>query len=227
LSSYISIPNYLLNTIKCIYRNTKIRIKFNDGITEPIHINKGVRQGCCLSPVLFNIYINKIIQEFKTAIKNGIQLNNRKLVNTILYVDDQILMAISEDDLQTMAHHLNLIARKYKITISSKKTNSMAMWGNYIQRVKIVINDNIIEQVTDFKYLEYRISEYGSNLEDKLQTYNKKNGALRRHFGKQMNKETKLRFQNITAKAALKFGSEAWVLKKREEQRLEAAQMKF
>ena len=38
---------------------------------------------------------------------------------------------------------------------------------------------------------------------------------------------TKLRIQNITAKAALKFGSEAWVLKKIEEQRLEAAQMKF
>ena len=42
-----------------------------------------------------------------------------------------------------------------------------------------------------------------------------------------MNKETKLRIHNITAKAALKFASEAWVLKKREEQRLEAAQMKF
>ena len=46
-------------------------------------------------------------------------------------------------------------------------------------------------------------------------------------FGKQMNKETKLRIHIITAKAALKFGSEACVLKKREEQRLEAAQMKF
>jgi len=42
-----------------------------------------------------------------------------------------------------------------------------------------------------------------------------------------MNKETKLRIYNITAKAALKFGSGAWVLKKREEQPLEAAQMKF
>ena len=101
------------------------------------------------------------------------------------------------------------------------------MWGNHIQRVKITINDNIIEKVTDFKYLVYRISEYGSDLEDKLQTYNKINGAIRRHFGKQMDKETKLRIHNITAKAALKFGSEAWVLKKREEQRLEAAQMKF
>ena len=69
----------------------------------------------------------------------------------------------------------------------------------------------------------YRISEYGSDLED---TYNKINGVIRRHFGKQMNKESKLRIHNITAKAALKFGSEAWELKKREEQRL-VAQMKF
>ena len=162
---------------------------------------------------IFNIYINKIIQEFKTVIKKAVQLNNRKLVNTIFYADDQILMATS-DDLQTMANPLNLIPRKYKMTIPSTKTKSMAMWGNHIQRIKIVIND-IIEQVTDFKYLGYRIPEYGSDLEDKLQTYNKINGATRRHFGKQMNKETKLRIYNITAKAALKFGSEAWVLKKR------------
>ena len=89
-----------------------------------------------------------------------------------------------------MAHHLNLIARKYNMSISSTKTKSLAMWGNHIQRVKIVINDNIIEQVTDFKYLGYRISEYKSDLEDTLQTYNKINGAIRRHFGKQMNKES-------------------------------------
>ena len=65
------IPHYLLNTIKCIYRDTKVRIKFNDGISEPIYINKGVRQGCGLSPVLFNIYINKIIQEFKIVTKKA------------------------------------------------------------------------------------------------------------------------------------------------------------
>jgi len=110
-------------------------------------------------------------------------------VNTIPYGDDQILMATSEDGLQTMAYHLNLIARKYNMTISSTKPKSMAMWGNNIQRVKIVINDNIIEQVTDSKYLEYRISEYKSDLEDKLQTYNKIKEAIRRHFGKKERKK--------------------------------------
>jgi len=75
-----------------------------------------------------------------------------------------------------------------------------------------------------FKYLGYLVSEYGRDLEDKLQTYNNINGVIEDILE---NKETKLRIHNITAKAALKFGSEAWVLKKREEQRLEAAQMKF
>jgi len=104
------------------------------------------------------------------------------------------------------------------MTISSTKT----MWGNHVQTVKIVLNDNILEQVTDFKHLRYHISEYKRDLEDKLQTYDKINGTIKR----QMNKERKLRIHNITAKTALKFGSEAWVLKKREEQSLEAAQMK-
>ena len=115
------IPNYLLNTIKGSYRNTKVRIKFNNGRAERIYLNKGVRKGCELSQVLFNIYVNKIIREFKMVIKKDIQLNKRELVNTILYADDQILMATSEDELQTVACHLNLIARKYKMTISSTK----------------------------------------------------------------------------------------------------------
>ena len=42
-----------------------------------------------------------------------------------------------------------------------------------------------------------------------------------------MNKETKLKIHNIRTKAALKFGSETWALKKREQQILEAGQMKF
>jgi len=104
------------------------------------------------------------------VIKKGIQPNNRKFVNTILYADDHILMATSEDDLQTMAYHLKLIAIQYKMTMFSTKTESMGMWGT-TNKVKIVINGNIIEQVTYFKYLGYRISEYKSDLENKLQTY--------------------------------------------------------
>jgi hypothetical protein len=175
------------------------------------------------------VYINTILQEFEGDVNKGIQLTNRKIINTILYADNQILMAASEDELQTMAYRLNLVARTYKMNTSRTKTKSTAVCGNQIERVKIVINDNTIKQVSDFKYIGYFRLEYKSDLEDRIlvQTYNKINGVTRRHLGKQMTKEIKLRMNNITAKAALNFSSEAWVLKKRDEQRLEAEQMKF
>jgi hypothetical protein len=154
------IPNSLLRTTKCIYKNMKVSIKFNDDtISDPVQTNKGVRQGCGLSPILFNTHINKILQEFKMVINKGIQLTNSKIINTILYADDQILMATSENELQTIAYCLNLIARKYKLNISNSKTKSMTICGNHIQRVKIVINDNSIEQVSEFKYLGYLTSD--------------------------------------------------------------------
>jgi hypothetical protein len=83
------------------------------------------------------------------VINKGTQLTNREIINTLLYADDQILMAISEDELQTMAYHLNLRARKYEMNISSTKPKSMAMCGHPIQRVIIVINGIPIEQVSD------------------------------------------------------------------------------
>ena len=62
-------------------------------------------------------------------ITKDIQLNKRKLVNTVLYADDQILMVVSEDEFETVAYHLKLIARKYKMTISSTKTKSRQCVG--------------------------------------------------------------------------------------------------
>jgi hypothetical protein len=65
------------------------------------------------------------------------------------------------------------------------------------------------------------------DLDDKLQTCSKLNDSIRRKFGKQITKETKLRIHNITAKVVLKFHCEAWMLKKRDEHILDAPQMTF
>jgi hypothetical protein len=53
------------------------------------------------------------------------------------------------------------------------------------------------------------------------------NGIIKRHFGKHMTIDTKLRKHNITSKAALCYGSEVWIINKRNAQKLEAAQMRF
>ena len=77
--------------------------------------------------------------------------------------------------------------------VRSAKTSICNRQYDETREMSVFILDEHVEQVTDFKYLGHHISEYKSDLEDKLQTYNKINGAIRGHFGKQMNKETKLR----------------------------------
>jgi hypothetical protein len=90
-----------------------------------------------------------------------------------------------------------------------------------------LIDGKIIEQETEFNNVGSKISEYKKDMEYKLQTYNRINGIIKSNFDKQMSNQTKLRIDNITAKTALKYGSETWVLNKRDKQRLEAAQMRY
>jgi hypothetical protein len=76
-------------------------------------------------------------------------------------------------------------------------------------------NNKIIKQLSAFKYLGNTISHWNNDaqLEPNIQMYNRINRIIRRHFGRQMSKETQLRIHNITSKSALRYGSENWILK--------------
>jgi hypothetical protein len=100
------------------------------------------------------------------------------------------------------------------------------MWQEHA-KVKIVIDDTIIEQVTDFIYLGNMIFKLKTDITTKIHWYNKINGSIKRQFVKNMLPSTKLWLYNITSKAGLKYGSEVWVMNKKECQQLETAQMKF
>jgi hypothetical protein len=138
-----------------------------------------------------------------------------------------MILAKAEDEPQIAANTLNKIARKDNMKISTTKTKCMAICGKNIQGSKIVIYHTIIEQVTDFIYLGNMISEFKTDITIKIHWYSYKriNGNIRRHFGKNTLPNTRL--CNITSKAALKYGSEASVLNKKECQQLETAVMKF
>jgi hypothetical protein len=69
----------------------------------------------------------------------------------------------------------------------------MAVCGKNIQRAKIVIDDIIIEEVTDIIYLGNTISEFKTDITTNIHRYNKINGTIKRHFSKYMLPRTKLR----------------------------------
>jgi hypothetical protein len=113
--------------------------------------------------------------------------------------------------------------------ISETKTKAMTKNGKIIPRVKIVINNKIIEQVTEFIYLGSHLSQYNNKkpIDRNLTKYNRLNETLKINFGKQIKKEIQLRFHNIVSKPALLYGSECWTLRQRDKSRINSSHMRF
>ena len=112
-----------------IYTQNKILIKFNNKLSKPLEINKGVHQGCPHSPTLFNIYLDEIITKWQNQDITGIKLSKNQQLSTLLNADDQVIIADTKDNLQKAAHELNQIITEYGLTTSAQKTKSMAFKG--------------------------------------------------------------------------------------------------
>jgi uncharacterized lipoprotein YehR (DUF1307 family) len=112
-----------------------------------LEVNKGLRQRSGFSPILFDLYMNKGLEISRTYSPKGIKLTKNTEINTILFADDQILLALNKDDLQRAVTTLNKVIKTYNMKISCNKTKSMAMMGREQKRVKIVVDGEDIEQV--------------------------------------------------------------------------------
>jgi hypothetical protein len=89
-----------------VYTQNKIMIKFYNKTSKLVEINKGVRQGCPLSPTLFTIYLGEIITKWQKQDITRIKLSKNQHLSTLLFVDDQVIIADTEDNLQKAAHKL-------------------------------------------------------------------------------------------------------------------------
>ena len=155
-----------------IYTQNKILIKFNNKLSKLAEISKGLCQGCPLSPTLFNIYLDEIITKWQNQDITGIKLSKNQQLSTLLFTDDQVIIANTEDNLQKAAYKLNQIITEYGLTISVQKTKSMAFKGRDPVRTKTVIDNKIIEQVNSFNYLGNMISyEKEMDIDNKLHNY--------------------------------------------------------
>jgi hypothetical protein len=136
-----NIPNQLITAIYEIYKRNLIAITLQAETSEWKIINCGVRQGCSLSPLLFIIYeyMNKIIQKWKVTRHGNIPINRNVNIDTMLFADDQVLLAKYEDDLQYSVHNLNNIASEFSMEINAEKTRVMVFRGMEPIRSKICI----------------------------------------------------------------------------------------
>ena len=97
----VGIPDHLTCLLRHLYAGQEATVRTGHGTTDWFQIGKGVHQGCILSPCLFNLYAEYIMQNARLdESQSGITILGRN-INNFRYTDDTILKAESEEELTT------------------------------------------------------------------------------------------------------------------------------
>ena len=128
--SNIGVHGHMYRAISSLYSNPKSRVILNDYETEYFDCPIGVKQGDCLSPILFAIFINDLAIEIKNS-GVGVPINidetessdNNYLLNILLYADNIVLFAANEHDLQFLLNIVEIWCSKFKLEVILTKTN--------------------------------------------------------------------------------------------------------
>ena len=161
LLSY-NIKGKFFNIIRNIYTNDKACIKIRDQRTELFEINRGVRQGCVLSPLLFNIFLSNFVKQ--VDLTNGkVKLGDTEIAS-LVWADDIVLLAESEDGLQQMLNVLQLYCHENKLEINTEKTKCMTFnkSGRIIRRT-FHVNGIALDNVRSYKYFVFFVNTVRRN----------------------------------------------------------------
>lgn len=205
-----NMPQQIIELIRDINTRNKTKVKVDNELTGEIDITSGIRQGDSLSPLLFNLLMDKLIgATFKKG--QGYKLGNKE-IRVVCYADDMAIISNNEDELQRMVHEFVKSAKMYNMEISTTKTKTLVA-AREPKRCKIVINDKIIEQVTKIDYLGIEISGCGDWKEGVRKQANKASrisGCLRDIVwrNKDMRTESKVRIYKSCVRPVLTYAIE-------------------
>ena len=96
----------MFKAVQSLYQSVSSCVRISGLTTDWFDVTVGLRQGCPLSPLLFNCFINDLAQKIK-AVGKGISIDNGEQICILLYADDVVLLAENEADLQSMLNVLS------------------------------------------------------------------------------------------------------------------------
>ena len=98
----MGIPDHMTCLLRNLYADQKETVRTGHGSTDWLQIGKGVRQGCILSPCLFNLYAEYIMRNAGLdEVQAGIKIAGRN-INNLRYADDTTHLAESEEELKSL-----------------------------------------------------------------------------------------------------------------------------
>ena len=120
-----SIGDKFLKILQQIYTENKIFIKLSDGLVQPFYTTVGVKQGCVFSPLMFNLFIDKVCSTFDQSC-DPVQLHNQN-VNCLLWADDLLLLSKTPEGLQNSINKMQQFYNSIGLEVNIKKTKVMIM----------------------------------------------------------------------------------------------------
>ena len=136
---------------------SKVRMEGDE--TDWFGIDVGVRQGCVLSPLLFDLFIDAMAREVK-ALGLGVDCGGRK-VAILLYADDIVLLADSQEDLQKMLDAVAGFFKRWRLEVNLSKTKLMAFGVRALGSMQVRWNGTLVEEVAEYKYLGLMLEKNG------------------------------------------------------------------
>jgi len=167
----IGVDEQLLQAIISTYRCSRTTLQIGKHKSKPTQFLQGIKQGSVLSPILFILYTNELIQELITQ-NNGIELKTgttSRKIPCLMYVDDLLLISNSTKELKQQIEILNKFLIKHFAIANPEKTEILARHNTtqlkkYLRAHKLTFNNSI-------KYLGLTITitnKWKEHIENKL-----------------------------------------------------------
>jgi Reverse transcriptase (RNA-dependent DNA polymerase). len=106
--------------IRNLYMGQRVKLHLNQGETDSVKIGRGVRQGCCMSSILFNTYGEYLMKEALAEVE-GFKIW-RRIMNKVRFADDTAIIAKTQKALQDSVNRLVDTGRKYGMEINIDKS---------------------------------------------------------------------------------------------------------
>ncbi|XP_076301434.1 uncharacterized protein LOC143219315 [Lasioglossum baleicum] len=155
-----------------VLKETKCKIRVGEEEGEYFWTERGVRQGCPLSPLLFTLLLADIDEELEKGGWGGVKVGGRK-IHTLSYADDIALLAEEEDGMRGMMGVLERYLEGKKLQLNADKSKVMRcrVGGGRWKKVSWRWKGKVIEEVGEYKYLGYTITRDGAqkaHIEERL-----------------------------------------------------------